>query len=125
MLILSRVCVEFRDSRGTPVFRVTPGDRLSLLEAPEAIREDPIFSLLVAERSLEVVTSEKQAKQLEDLLNRTLSDANAISANVESTSAAMEEISASIQNLGSSLDIVVDGYNDINGITDQLIAQQV
>ena len=65
MLILSRVCVEFRDPRGTPIFRVTPADRLSLLEAPEAIREDPIFSLLVAERSLEVVTSEKQAKQLE------------------------------------------------------------
>ena len=66
---------------------------------------------------------EEKAVALEDLLNRTLSDANDISANVESTSAAMEEISASIQNLNGSLDIVVDGYNDINGITEQLVSQ--
>ncbi len=66
---------------------------------------------------------ENKARQLEDLLNRTLNDANSISANIESTSAAMEEISASIQNLNGSLDIVVDGYNDINGITERLMEE--
>ncbi len=65
MLILSRVCVEFRDHTGIPFFRVNPWERNALMEAPEAIREDPIFALLVAEGSLDVVKSEKQAKMLE------------------------------------------------------------
>ena len=66
---------------------------------------------------------ENKARELEDLLNHTLNDANSISANIESTSAAMEEISASIQSLNGSLDIVVDGYNDINGITEKLMEE--
>ena len=65
MLILSRVCVEFRDHAGMPVFRVNPWERNVLIQAPEAIREDPIFALLEAEGSLDVVKNEKQAKMLE------------------------------------------------------------
>ena len=66
---------------------------------------------------------EKKARELEELLNNTLDNANGISQDIESTSAAMEEISASIQNLNGSLDIVVDGYNDINGITNRLMEE--
>ena len=66
---------------------------------------------------------ETKARELEELLNNTLDNANGISQDIESTSAAMEEISASIQNLNGSLDIVVDGYNDINGITNRLMEE--
>ena len=64
MLILSRVCVEFRD-HGIPVFRVNPADRMTLLTAPDSIQADPIFDLLVADGSLEVVNSRTRSKELE------------------------------------------------------------
>ena len=44
MLILSRVCAEFRDRSGAVIHRVTPETRLTFREAPEAIREDPPVS---------------------------------------------------------------------------------
>ena len=66
MLILSRVCVEFHNRRGEPVHRVTPEMLQTFHEAPESIMEDPIFRLLVAERSLEANVSEERRKILEN-----------------------------------------------------------
>ena len=66
MLILSRVCAEFRDRSGTVIYRVTPETRLTFREAPEAIREDPLFRMLLAERSLEVSDNGPRKKQLEN-----------------------------------------------------------
>ena len=65
MLILSRVCAEFRDRTGAVVYRVTPSDRLTFREAPEAIREDPLFRMLVSEGALEAVVSPDRKKILE------------------------------------------------------------
>ena len=39
MLIISRVCAEFKNPAGEVVFRVNPGDLGLIREAPEAIRE--------------------------------------------------------------------------------------
>ncbi|MBQ8325845.1 MAG: hypothetical protein IJX86_02130 [Lachnospiraceae bacterium] len=66
-------------------------------------------------------TIEEQAKRLESLLNKTLDDVNHINGNVAVTSKAMEEISAGITRLHSNVDIVVNGYNDINAITTSLV----
>ena len=66
MLILSRVCAEFRDRSGTVIYRVTPDTRLTFREAPEAIREDPLFELLIREGSLEAAITPVQQKQLEN-----------------------------------------------------------
>ena len=66
MLILSRVCATFHNKQGGTLFRVTPADRLTFVEAPEAIRQDPLFALLVAELSLEVAQSVSQKKALEN-----------------------------------------------------------
>ena len=55
MLILSHVCAEFHDRQGTPIFTVGPSQRLQFLEAPETIREDLLFNLLLSEGSLQVV----------------------------------------------------------------------
>ena len=43
MLILSRVCAEFRNAKGEKIFAVTPATRQTFQEAPESIREDPLF----------------------------------------------------------------------------------
>ena len=65
MLILSRVCAEFRDHTGAVVHRVTPESRLTFREAPESIREDPLFRMLVEEGALEAVSADSQKKVLE------------------------------------------------------------
>ena len=65
MLILSRVCAEFRDHTGAVVHRVTPETRLSFREAPESIREDPLFQMLIDEGALEAAVTPVQKKRLE------------------------------------------------------------
>ena len=66
MLLLSRVCAEFRDASGVPLFRVTPRTRLTFQEAPEAIRQDPLFAMLLSDRSIEVTESGPRRKALEN-----------------------------------------------------------
>ena len=66
MLILSRVCAEFHNKSGEPVFTVTPRTRLTFQEAPEAIREDPLFDMLLHDRSIEVTENGARRKQLEN-----------------------------------------------------------
>ena len=65
MLILSRVCAEFRDHTGAVIHRVTPETRLTFREAPEAIREDPLFQMLLNDGSLEAAVTSVQRKKLE------------------------------------------------------------
>ena len=66
MLIISRVCAEFKNGAGEIVYRVKPGDLGLIREAPEAIREDVLFGLLVADGSLEAVESVSRKKVLEN-----------------------------------------------------------
>ena len=65
MLILSRVCADFHNRKGELVHRVTPAARLTFHEAPESIREDPLFQMLVDEGSLEAAATPVRKKQLE------------------------------------------------------------
>jgi len=65
MLILSRVCAEFRDRAGVTTFTIRQRDLLTFLEAPEAIREDPLFDMLLQDGSIEAVRSVEQKKRLE------------------------------------------------------------
>lgn len=65
MLILSRVCAEFHDRTGAAVHRVTPETRLSFHEAPDSIREDPLFRMLVEEGALEASVTPVRRKELE------------------------------------------------------------
>ena len=66
MLILSRVCAEFHDHTGAAVFSVTPQTRLTFQEAPETIREDPLFQMLLDDRSIEVSDNGHRQKELEN-----------------------------------------------------------
>ena len=74
MLILSRVCAEFHDRNGIVLFSVTPADRNTFVEAPEAIREDPLFRMLVEDGSMEVAVTDRRKKELE---SDPLADADA------------------------------------------------
>ena len=65
MLIVSRVCAEFRDRTGKIVFIVRPQDLLAMMEAPEEIKEDPLFYMMLADRSMEAVETVEQQKALE------------------------------------------------------------
>ena len=66
MLLLSRVCAEFSDRKGRVIFSVGPRQLLSFLEAPEEIRQDPLFDLLLKDGSMEAVQSVLHRKALED-----------------------------------------------------------
>ena len=65
MLVLSRVCADFRNHAGQSIFSITPPDLLSFLDAPESIQEDPLFAMLIADGSLEAVHSVSQQRSLE------------------------------------------------------------
>ncbi len=65
MLILSRVCAEFHDASGKKLFSITPPMLLTFQEAPDAIREDPLFQLLVDDGSMEAVVSVDRKRELE------------------------------------------------------------
>ena len=66
MLLLSRVCAEFRDRAGAVLFTVTPPMRLTFQEAPESIRQDPLFDMLLRDHSIEVAEEPARRKQLEN-----------------------------------------------------------
>lgn len=65
MLILSRVCAEFRNRAGAVIYRVTPQTRLTFQEAPEEIKEDPLFGMLLHDGSLEAGVTPVRQKELE------------------------------------------------------------
>ena len=67
MTIVPHVCAEFHDRDGTVLYRIKPNQlRAIIVDAPESIRQDPLFDMLVSDRSLEVVTDRQQLKRLEN-----------------------------------------------------------
>ena len=66
MKILSRVCADFHDQKGNVIYRIRPADRLAYKDdAPEAIRDDLLFKMLVDDGSIEVVETVAQKKAIE------------------------------------------------------------
>lgn len=65
MMILSRVCAEFHDPEGNVLFAVTPSTRNTFVTAPETIRQDPLFRMLVSDGSLEAAVTEERKRILE------------------------------------------------------------
>ena len=65
MMIMSHVSVEFRDKEGNSLM-VIPESQINKLiyDAPEGIRQDPLFDLMVADGSL-VATDRNACKELE------------------------------------------------------------
>lgn len=65
MRIVSRVAAAFCRPDRSIIFEVRPADILVILDAPEEIRSDPLFPLLVNEGSLQVITGAAVQKELE------------------------------------------------------------
>ena len=65
MLILSRVCAEFHNAKGEKIFAVTPATRNTFVEAPDSIREDLLFRMLINDGSMEAAVPEERRKLLE------------------------------------------------------------
>ena len=65
MLIIPYVCAEFHDRAGTVIHRITPAMRGTIVEAPEAIRQDVLFSMLVKDGSIKTPETSAQKKTLE------------------------------------------------------------
>ena len=66
MFLMSRVCAEFHDKTGAVHFAVHPADRCVFLDAPDSIRQDPLFNMLLNDGSLELPTTREKQKQLEN-----------------------------------------------------------
>ena len=67
MKMLCRVCADFQDKRGNVIYRIRPEDRLVYKDdVPEAIRDDLLFRMLVADGSIEVIETVEQRKKLEN-----------------------------------------------------------
>ncbi len=66
MRILSHVCAEFRNGHGLIIFQVPVCEKNAVVEAPEEIRSDPLFGMLVAEGSLEIIKDGEKQKELEN-----------------------------------------------------------
>ena len=65
MLILSRVCADFY-SAGKKIFSVTPSTMNTFVEAPEEIRADPLFRMMIDEGSLTAGITEAKKRALEN-----------------------------------------------------------
>lgn len=87
-------------------------------EVDESFQEISNNTESVLQQSVDI---EERAEELVKLLSETLDDVNNIASNVENTSAAMEEISASINELHENMNVVVNGYDEINSITEDLV----
>ncbi len=66
MLIIPYVCAEFHDRKGAVLFRITPAMRGTMVsDVPEAVKQDVLFNMLVADGSIKVPQNESQKKVLE------------------------------------------------------------
>ena len=90
MILVSYVCAEFHDPAGEVLFTIRPNQLQLVIEAPESIRQDPLFDMLVREGTLQVPSNEEQKKVLENDPRSKLAEIDAIAAKKEETAAAAE-----------------------------------
>ena len=65
MLIIPYVCADFRDKKGNPIFRITADMLRTIQTVPDAIKQDLLFDMLVADGSIKTPETVAQRKLLE------------------------------------------------------------
>ena len=65
MFMMCQVCAQFRDTRGKEIFTVNCGMLNQFMEVPDAIRQDPLFAMLLADGSVKTNVSSAEQKTLE------------------------------------------------------------
>ena len=66
MVILSRVCADFYDKNGVLLHRITRRDLGNFRIAPDSIKQDPLFDMLLSDGSLEAPVDKATQKKLEN-----------------------------------------------------------
>ena len=66
MFIVSHVCAEFHDTKGNDTFTITPSMIRGFIEAPDFIREDPLYQLLLSDGSVEAGITKERKQILEN-----------------------------------------------------------
>ena len=66
MLIVAFVCADFHDKNGAVIHTIRPEDLRVISEAPDAIRQDPLFDMLVRDGTLRVPETKSEVKKLEN-----------------------------------------------------------
>ena len=82
MMIIPYVCADFRDKSGNTIFRITPDMIRTMQEVPEAIKQDLLFDMLVADGSIKTPETAAQRKLLEQepMLGMTADGRSAVNA---------------------------------------------
>ena len=76
MILLCRVCAEFRAPDGSLIHKVDSKLRLVPHEAPDSIQLDPLFDMLLVDGTLSYVSSKEDQKKLEQMDPTTGIDAS-------------------------------------------------
>ena len=66
MLIVPFVCAEFHDRSGQAIYSIRPNQLMTIVTVPDAIRQDPLYDLLVADQSIRVPENGEELKRLEN-----------------------------------------------------------
>ena len=66
MIMIPFVCADFHDGKGNVLYSIKPADLRMVQDAPESIRQDPLFAMLVRDGSLRVPESKEELKLLEN-----------------------------------------------------------
>ena len=66
MLIVPFVCAEFHDRSGQAIYSIRANQLMTIVEVPDAIRQDPLYDLLVADQSIRVPENGEELKRLEN-----------------------------------------------------------
>ena len=82
MMIIPYVCADFRDKSGNTIFRITTDMIRTMQEVPEAIKQDLLFDMLVADGSIKTPETAAQRKLLEQepMLGMTADGRSAVNA---------------------------------------------
>ena len=66
MLVVPFACAEFHDKSGNVIHRITADKLRSITEVPEAIRQDPLFAMMVKDGSLKAPENKLDLLALEN-----------------------------------------------------------
>lgn len=66
MLVVPFVCAEFHDKSGNVIHRIHPRELRNAVEIPDAVQQDPLFALLVKDKSLRAPENKIDLKMLEN-----------------------------------------------------------
>jgi len=66
MFAVAYACAEFHDKTGAVIHMIRPADLRITTEMPDAIRQDPLFGMMVKDGTLRATETKSELKKLEN-----------------------------------------------------------